>query len=137
MVSAGIALPHAVAPSTPCAIIETGYITSLEDRHVIVDDPDKAAGAIAAGIILYLSERPGLRPDALVARAYGPMIVATDGSTLRFFPGDAERITAVLSAGTVVRPMNVENGWVELVQWGDFRVFGWMKLADLQTAAGR
>jgi hypothetical protein len=106
-----------VAPSTPCAIIETGYITSRADCDVIVDDPGKAAGAIAAGIILYLSERPSLRPDALVARVYGPMIVAADGSALRSFPGDAERITAVLPAGTVVRPTYVENGRVELVQW--------------------
>ena len=127
---------HAVAPSTPCAIIETGYLTSRADREVIVNDPDAAAAAIAAGIMLYLSERPGLRPDALVARVYQPMIVTADEAALRSFPGDAERISAVLPAGTVVRPTHVENGWVELMQWGDFRVFGWMKLADLGAPGG-
>jgi N-acetylmuramoyl-L-alanine amidase len=127
---------HAVAPSTPCAIIETGYITSRADRAVIVDDPRRAARAITAGIILYLSERPALKPGALVARAYPPMIVAADQAALRYFPAEGERVAAVLPAGTVVHPMQVENGWVELMQWGDFRVFGWMKRTDLRPAVG-
>jgi N-acetylmuramoyl-L-alanine amidase len=127
---------HAVAPSTPCAIIETGYITSRADRAVIVDDPQAAARAITAGIILYLSKRPTLKTDALVARAYPPMIVAAGQAALRFLPGDDERVAAVLPSGTVVHPLQMENGWVDLMQWGNFRVFGWMKLADLQPAVG-
>ncbi|HVP19709.1 MAG TPA: hypothetical protein VMU36_11975, partial [Spirochaetia bacterium] len=88
------------------------------------------------GIILYLSERAGLRPGSLVARAYAPMIVSTDRAALRFFPDDTERISAVLPSGTVVRPILVANGWVELIVWGDFRVFGWMRQADLRSVAG-
>jgi hypothetical protein len=123
---------HAVAASTPCAIIETGYLTSRADRAVIVDDPETPAAAIAAGIIAYLGRRPTLRPGDLVARAYAPMIVGPERATLRFLPGDDEPVAATLPSGTVVRPMQVEKGWVELMQWGNFHVFGWMKLADLQ-----
>lgn len=122
----------AVAPSTPCAIIETGYLTSRADRSVIVDDPGTAAGAITAGIIAYLGQRAALRSEDLVAKSYAPMIVASEGAAVRFLPGDSERIAAVLPAGTVVHPMQVEHGWVDLMEWGNFRVFGWMKLADLQ-----
>ena len=127
---------HAVAPSTPCAIIETGYITSGADRRVIVDEPQTAAQAITAGILLYLSKRASLKPEELVARSYAPMIVAAKEAALRSFPGDTERITALLPSGTVVRPTDVENGWVELIEWGNFRVFGWMRLADLQPTPG-
>lgn len=127
---------HAAAPATPSAIVETGYLTNKEDRRVIVEDPETPARALAAGIILYLSERARLKPDALVARAYAPMIVASDQAALRVFPDAAERIAAVLPSGTIVRPTLVENGWVELIVWGNFRVFGWMRQADLQAAAG-
>jgi len=121
----------AVAPSTPCAIIETGFITSRADRAVIVDHPETAASAITAGIIAYLGQRPALRSGDLVARSYAPMVVTSEGARLRFLPGDDERVAAVLPSGTVVHPLQVENGWVELMQWGNFRVFGWMKAADL------
>ena len=127
---------HAVAPSTPCAIIETGFISSSADRAVIVDDPQTSARAITAGIFLYLSERARLKPDALAALAYAPMIVATDEAPLRFLPENNERIAAVLPLGTVVRPTGVENGWVELIEGGKFRTFGWMKLENLRSAAG-
>ena len=127
---------HAVAPSTPSAIIETGYLTSRLDRSIIVDDPETPARAIADGILVYLSERPGLKPAALVARAYTPMIVASNRAALRSFPDDNERVTAFLPSGTVVRPMEKAHGWVELMVWGNFRLFGWMRQADLQVPPG-
>jgi len=127
---------HAVAPSTPCAIIETGFLTSAADREVIVDDPLKAARAITIGVLSYLGKRAPLGPRSLVARRYAPMIVETDGARLRVFPSETERVTAVLPVGTVIRPMNIESGWVECVVWGNFRVFGWMRQADLESIAG-
>ena len=127
---------HAVAPSTPSAIIETGYLTSSLDRGVIVDDPEVPARAIAMGVLLYLGERQGLKATALVARAYAPLIVAADQAALRFLPGEAERIAAVLPAGTIVHPMSVHGGWVELMVWGNFRVFGWMRRSDLRPVGG-
>jgi N-acetylmuramoyl-L-alanine amidase len=45
---------HAIAPGTPSAIIETGYLTSENDRRVIVGDPDAAARGIATGILRFL-----------------------------------------------------------------------------------
>jgi len=123
---------HAVAPSTPAAIIETGFLTSASDRRIIVDDPDRAARGISLGIIMFLSQRAAMRPDALVPLRYAPMTVTTEQAALRYFPEEGERVSARLPAGTWVRPMNEENGWVELVVWGNFRVFGWMKKTDLQ-----
>jgi len=122
---------HAISPSTPAAIIETGFLTSAADRRIIVDDPDRAARGISLGIIGFLAQRASMPPESLVPLRYPPMTVATERAAVRYFPEEGERIAARLPAGTWVRPMNEENGWVELVVWGNYRVFGWMKKSDL------
>jgi hypothetical protein len=127
---------HAVAVSTPSMIIETGFLTSAADRRIIVDDPERAARGISAGVIAFLAERPSLPPSALVPVALPPTMVGTDNAPLRYFPAETERIAAVLPAGTWVRPVDEENGWVELIVWGNFREFGWMRKADLQEVQG-
>jgi N-acetylmuramoyl-L-alanine amidase len=123
---------HAIAPPTPAAIIETGFLTSPADRRVIVEDPDRAARGISMGVMMFLARRASMRPGSLVPVRYAPLTVATEQAALRSFPVDGERVTARLRAGTWVRPVNEENGWVELVVWGHFRVFGWMRKSDLQ-----
>jgi hypothetical protein len=45
---------NAVAPSTPAAIIETGFVTSAADRALLVGTPDRAAAGIAAGLLGFL-----------------------------------------------------------------------------------
>jgi hypothetical protein len=127
---------HAVGPATPSAIIETGYLTSAADRRIIVDDPGTAATGIALGILAYLSRRAGLEPVALVPLSFPPLVVSTDNATLRFFPDDTERVAAHLPAGTIVRPFDETNGWVELMVNGNFRLSGWMKRSDLQETEG-
>jgi N-acetylmuramoyl-L-alanine amidase len=45
---------YAVAPSTPAAIIETGFVTSAADRALLVGNPDRAAAGLAAGLLGFL-----------------------------------------------------------------------------------
>jgi hypothetical protein len=125
---------HAIAPTTPAAIIETGFISSAEDRAVLTGEPETAARGIAAGIITYLSRAGAPRPEALVARAYPPMRVGAGGAALRILPGEAERSAGFLPEGTLVRPVGEEGGWVDLIVWGNYRLFGWMRQADLEPA---
>jgi N-acetylmuramoyl-L-alanine amidase len=122
---------HAVAPTTPAAIIETGFLTSASDREVIVEDPDRAARGISDGVIAFLAELAKLPDTALAPVMYPPMEVAADNAALRYFPDPAERVRTRLAAGTRVRPVNEENGWTEIIVWGNYRVFGWMKDTDL------
>ncbi len=124
---------HAVAPATPAVIIETGFLTSAADRPLIVGDPERAARGISAGIIQFFGELAKLPDQALVPIAYPPMEVAADNAALLYFPDPAERVRTRLSAGTRVRPVHEENGWTELIVWGNYRVFGWMKDTDLRT----
>lgn len=127
---------HAVSPSTPAAIIETGFLTSADDRRVIVEDPDRAGRAIAWGVLSYLGERVTMRPRDLVPLSYGPMEVVADGALLRYLPEANERVAARLPAGTRVRPVNEQGGWIELIVWGNYRVFGWMPREDLREVPG-
>ncbi|HLH22725.1 MAG TPA: N-acetylmuramoyl-L-alanine amidase [Chloroflexota bacterium] len=48
----------AVAPSTPAAIIETGFVTSAADRALLVGDPDRAAAGLAASLRGFLGIEP-------------------------------------------------------------------------------
>jgi hypothetical protein len=70
--------------------------------------------------------------EALVPIGYPPMEVVTGNAPLRYFPDEAERIRARLSPGTRVRAVGEANGWTELIVWGNFRVFGWVKSSDLR-----
>lgn len=45
---------HAIAPGTPSAILETGYLTSAVDRQILLGDPDAAARGIARGLLTFL-----------------------------------------------------------------------------------
>ena len=45
---------HAVAPGTPSAILEAGYLTSAVDRQILLNDPDASARGIANGLLRYL-----------------------------------------------------------------------------------
>ncbi len=121
-----------MAPTTPSAIIETGFLTSAADRAVIVKDPERAASAISQGILAFLGELSKLPDSALVPMDYPPMEVASDNAALRWYPSDTERIKARLPSGTWVRPFDERDGWTELVIWGNFRMFGWVKDADLK-----
>ena len=126
---------HAIAVTTPAAIIETGFLTSAADRAVIVDDPDRAARGISQGILAYLGELSTLPLAALVPFSYPPMKVAADNAALRFYPEPGERVRFRLPTGTPVRVVGEENGWKELIVWGNYRVFGWMKIDDLRPLA--
>lgn len=124
---------HAIAATTPAAIIETGFLTSAADRRIIVEDPERSARGISLGIIMFLAQHAALRPASLVPLRYPPLSVATEQAAVRYFPNESERVAARLPAGTRVRPMNEENGWVELVVSGNYRVFGWMRESDLRS----
>ncbi len=45
---------NAVAPGVPQAIIETGFLTNVADRRLLIGDPDRAARGIASGILRFL-----------------------------------------------------------------------------------
>ena len=127
---------HAIDRSTPAIIIETGFVTVAADREVLFGAPDDAARGIAAGIVRYLSRHDPLNPELRVVRSYPVMRVAREQAELTFHPEEDARVAGRLEGGTLVRPVHQENGWVEVIVWGNYRRFGWMREADLEALGG-
>ena len=48
---------HAIHPMTSAAIVETGFLTSWNDRQLIVDNPDVSAQAIVDGTVEFLENQ--------------------------------------------------------------------------------
>ncbi len=49
---------HALAPHTPAAIIEMGYLSNEDDRALLVDDQGVVARGVANGILRFLAANP-------------------------------------------------------------------------------
>ena len=49
---------HALAPHTPAAIIEMGYISNEDDRAMLIDHQDVVARGIANGVLRFLANVP-------------------------------------------------------------------------------
>jgi N-acetylmuramoyl-L-alanine amidase len=49
---------HALSPYTPGVILEMGYVSSADDRRLMLDDPDRVAAGIAKGITDFLNATP-------------------------------------------------------------------------------
>ncbi|EFK95779.1 hypothetical protein LDC_2206, partial [sediment metagenome] len=89
----------------------------------------------AAGVIRFLGAHDPLDREALAVVSYPALRVAQAGATLRPHP-EGEGRGVRLAAGTVVRPLHSERGWVEVVVWGDYRRFGWLPESSLEALPG-
>jgi N-acetylmuramoyl-L-alanine amidase len=127
---------HAIDRRTPAIIIETGFVTVARDREVLFGSPDIVAQGIAAGIIRYLSRYDPLDYSAVAVRRYPVMRVVAEEAELTFHPEENAKVAGRLDGGTLVRPVHRENGWVEVIVWGNYRRFGWMRETDLEVLGG-
>jgi hypothetical protein len=127
---------HAIDTITPAIIIETGFVTVVQDREVLFGVPDNAARGIAAGIVSYLSRHDPLDHEAVAVRSYPVMRVTSEQAELTFHPEEEAKVAGRLEGGTLVRPVHRENGWVEVIVWGNYRRFGWIRETELEVLSG-
>jgi len=123
---------HALDPATPAVIIETGFVTVAEDREVLFGQPDSVALGISSGILRFLARRDRFDPAALQVRTYPAARVMTPNAVLSYHPREGDKVAARLAAGTLVRPVHREGEWVEVILWGNYRRFGWVRESDLE-----
>lgn len=75
---------HAVHPFTPVAIVETGFVTNETDRTFLLTETDRAAEAIALGILAFLAtERPLTLPRERLASPELPLTGTVTCAPLR------------------------------------------------------
>lgn len=53
-----------VAPHTPAAILEMGFLSNAADRRLLLGDPDGVANGVANGVLRFLEEVPAGAPFA-------------------------------------------------------------------------
>ncbi len=53
---------HAIDPSTPATLLETGFLSNPGDQYFLVHHPEVPGEGLAAGLILYLDSQPGIDP---------------------------------------------------------------------------
>jgi hypothetical protein len=94
------------------------------------------ARGIAAGIVRFLSVYDPLDYNAVAVRRYPVMRVAGEQAELAFHPEENAKVAGHLAGGTLVRPVHRENGWVEVIVWGNYRRFGWIRETDLEVLGG-
>jgi hypothetical protein len=123
---------HAIDPATPAVIIETGFVTVAEDREVLFGQTESVALGISTGILRFLARRDRLDRKSLEIRTYPTARVVTPDAVLSYHPEEGEKVAGRLPAGTLVRPVHREDGWVEVVVWGNYRRFGWLRERDLE-----
>jgi N-acetylmuramoyl-L-alanine amidase len=127
---------HTITRTTPAIIIETGFVTVAQDREVLFGAPDSVARGIAAGVMRYLSRHDPLDPSVVVVPTYPVMRVTGKQAELTFHPEEGAKVAGRLEGGTLVRPVHRENGWVEVIVWGNYRRFGWVRETDLEVLGG-
>ncbi len=128
---------HAIDPRTPAVILEMGFLTVREDRERLFGDPQAAALGIAAGIVRFLGRNDPYDHSRMAVTLYPWMqVAAARGAELLSHPGqDALRLEE-LPAGTLVRPLQRQDGWSEVMAWGSSRRSGWVSGAVLEPRAG-
>ena len=53
---------HAIHPSTPATLLETGFLSNLGDQYYLVEHPEVPGEGLAKGIIEFLDSQPGIDP---------------------------------------------------------------------------
>jgi N-acetylmuramoyl-L-alanine amidase len=67
---------HALAPHTPAAILEMGYLSNNDDRALLTEQPNVVAQGVADGVLRFLETNPR---EALFANAIVAPTVAAPG----------------------------------------------------------
>lgn len=121
---------HAVAPTTPSVIIETGFLTNPTDRAMLTRQPDLVARGVANGVMRYISERDLSDPSALqppdfkVQRPLSP-----DGVIIRAAPRDNAAIVGRAPADAQLVPFQAQEGWYNVfVRGAADRLMGWVRM---------
>lgn len=122
---------HAIAPTTPGIIIETGYMTNAADRAIIFTQPEVAAQGIAKGVIAFLQTAD--RTDTARQPVDLPTLKPNRAGTalLRQPRANSTRVVE-LTAETRLIPMGYRDGWYLAFTRGVWDI-GWIAEADVMA----
>ena len=125
---------HAIAATTPAAILELGYLTDSGDRAFLVANPELAARGIADGVLAFLAERDPFDPTAIIPPAPAVLWPAGRSVPLHAAADRESTVRAYLQPTDRLVTLGRVGAWYDVRVRGSYRDFGWVHAADL--AAG-
>lgn len=126
---------HSVAPTTPAAIVELGFMTHPEDRELIFGRPELLADGLARGILGYLDAYYPLSAEARAPRGRETLLRPAAGEVALYErASEGSAVLAEVSRDTRLVPMAEREGWVLAFTHGGEWDLGWVRAADLVDA---
>lgn len=122
---------HAIAVTTPAAILEMGYLSNGADREYLLAHPDEAAAGLVAGVLAFLDQRdPFDRWDTMPIEA---MILRAPRTGIAVHAGPDRRSTVRLHLrqGDTLYVRGGVGHWYDVRVQGSYRHFGWVHADDL------
>jgi len=123
---------HAVALTTPAAILEMGYLTHPRDRAFLTAQPEVAARGIADGVLAFLAGHDPLDPTALIPPAPTVLWPARRTVALHAAPTRESTVRSYLRPTDLLMAMGRDGDWYDVRVRGSYRDFGWIHADDLR-----
>jgi N-acetylmuramoyl-L-alanine amidase len=128
---------HAIAPTTPAAIVEMGFLTNPDDRALLVARPDLVAVGIANGIVQYLNQRDPSDLAALQPPDFGVWHGGrVSGLDIRAAPRQDAPTLLHIEADRAVIPFEQQGEWFRVIVAGAWDVIGWVRQDELVRIVG-
>ena len=122
---------HAIAITTPAAILEMGYLTHAADRAFLTGQPHVAARGIAGGVLAFLAEHEPMDPTAVIPPAPTVLWPARRTVPLHAAPTRESTVRSYLRPTDLLMAMGKDGDWYDVRVRGSYRDFGWIHADDL------
>ncbi len=122
---------HAIARTTPAAILEMGYLTHPQDRAFLTGQPEVAARGIAVGVLAFLAGHDPLDPTELIPPAPTVLWPARRTVALHAAPTRESTVRSYLRPTDLLMAMGKDGDWYDVRVRGSYRDFGWIHADDL------
>ena len=127
---------HAIANTTPAAIMELGYVSNAEDRVYLRENSAAAAEGLVEGVLSYLQRRdPFDRWETLPPAELIILQAPRTGVALYASRDRSSTVRRQLRAGELLFASGMVDGWYDVRVRGSYRSFGWVNAADIEAAA--
>ena len=129
----GYRFRHAIADTTPAAILELGYVSNAEDLSYLRKNTAVAARGMADGVLHYLQQRdPFDRWETLPPLE--PIVLRTPpgGAALYAARDRDSTVRRHLRGGELLVASGKVDGWYDVRVRGSYRSFGWVHAADVE-----
>lgn len=123
---------HSIAPTTPAAIVELGFMTHPADRELIFERPELLAEGLAQGILDYLDAYHPLSAGARAPQGRSTLLrPARDMVALYERASAASVVLVEVGRDERLVPLAEREGWMLAFTRGGEWELGWVRASDV------